>query len=593
MAWMLPRTGSPSLHFLCASETSSMPIGFKLVMKNHPCALRIREASCCETTTVLTVTAVPGFTRTAQAPALKAHSSSLSIIENVQYNTEPIDQQTKPSMEVTIATETLLQSEMAGIEAAAAEAVALAKAAVKAARDVVALSEGQTLSESDYLKDFPSEADLLRIERARLTEMERLEAINFSNRVQLFETHSEKECDSQSSSSSSSTLALGREGNISQQNVANSSVSPLQKTYNITARSSRQTERRARRARASEKAASVASTILPARSARKGKKAVVSNGHISDSIRLLRDWGSSKLLTASEEVELSRGIQDLIKLDKIRAKYKEKTGKEPTVAQWAEVIGSDQKSLKRRLDVGRDSFDKIINCNLRLVISVAKNYQNRGLSLQDLIQAGSMGLMRSAEKFDYSRGFKFSTYAYWWIRQAITKALTEQSRTIRLPVHIVESMTRIRAARRLLYQEHRRDPTKEEVAEVAGMSLTRLRHVTRCSRVPTSLDRCVGKDMDEKFSEIIADTNSESTETIVSKELFKKDLDRVLDTLTAKEKQVVRLRYGLDDGRMKSLHEVGDNFSLSRERVRQIEVKAMRKLRQNHKTQYLKHYLDI
>lgn len=570
-----------------------MPIGFKLVMKNHPCALRIREASCCETTTVLTVTAVPGFTRTAQAPALKAHSSSLSIIENVQYNTEPIDQQTKPSMEVTMATETLLQSEMAGIEAAAAEAVALAKAAVKAARDVVALSEGQTLSESDYLKDFPSEADLLRIERARLTEMERLEAMNFSNRVQLFETHSEKECDSQSSSSSNSTLALGREGNISQQNVANSSVSPLQKTYNITARSSRQTERRARRARASEKAASVASTILPARSARKGKKAVVSNGHISDSIRLLRDWGSSKLLTASEEVELSRGIQDLIKLDKIRAKYKEKTGKEPTVAQWAEVIGSDQKSLKRRLDVGRDSFDKIINCNLRLVISVAKNYQNRGLSLQDLIQAGSMGLMRSAEKFDYSRGFKFSTYAYWWIRQAITKALTEQSRTIRLPVHIVESMTRIRAARRLLYQEHRRDPTKEEVAEVAGMSLTRLRHVTRCSRVPTSLDRCVGKDMDEKFSEIIADTNSESTETIVSKELFKKDLDRVLDTLTAKEKQVVRLRYGLDDGRMKSLHEVGDNFSLSRERVRQIEVKAMRKLRQNHKTQYLKHYLDI
>lgn len=570
-----------------------MPIGFKLVMKNHPCALRIREASCCETTTVLTVTAVPGFTRTGQAPALKAHSSSLSIIENVQYNTEPIDQQTKPSMEVTMATETLLQSEMAGIEAAAAEAVALAKAAVKAARDVVALSEGQTLSESDYLKDFPSEADLLRIERARLTEMERLEAMNFSNRVQLFETHSEKECDSQSSSSSSSTLALGREGNISQQNVANSSVSPLQKTYNITARSSRQTERRARRARASEKAASVASTILPARSARKGKKAVVSNGHISDSIRLLRDWGSSKLLTASEEVELSRGIQDLIKLDKIRAKYKEKTGKEPTVAQWAEVIGSDQKSLKRRLDVGRDSFDKIINCNLRLVISVAKNYQNRGLSLQDLIQAGSMGLMRSAEKFDYSRGFKFSTYAYWWIRQAITKALTEQSRTIRLPVHIVESMTRIRAARRLLYQEHRRDPTKEEVAEVAGMSLTRLRHVTRCSRVPTSLDRCVGKDMDEKFSEIIADTNSESTETIVSKELFKKDLDRVLDTLTAKEKQVVRLRYGLDDGRMKSLHEVGDNFSLSRERVRQIEVKAMRKLRQNHKTQYLKHYLDI
>lgn len=569
-----------------------MPIGFKLVMKNHSCALRIREASCCETTTVLSVTAVPSFTRKDQAPAAKAHSSSLSIIEDVQYNTEPINQKTKPSMKVTIATETLLQSEMAGIEAAAAEAVALAKAAVKAARDVVALSEGQTPLESEYLKDFPSEADLLRIERARLTEMERLEAMNFSNRVQLFEIPSEEECESQSPSSSSSTPALGRECNISE-HAANSSVSPLQKTYNITARSSRQMERRARRARASEKAASVASAISPTRSSRKGKKAISSKGHISDSIRLLRDWSSSRLLTASEEVELSRGIQDLIKLDRIRAKYKEKTGKEPTLAQWAEVIGVDQKTLKMRLEVGRDSFDKIINCNLRLVISVAKNYQNRGLSLQDLIQAGSMGLMRSAEKFDYSRGFKFSTYAYWWIRQSITKALTEQSRTIRLPVHIVESMTRIRTAWRLLYQEHKRDPTKEEVAEVAGISMTRLRHVTRCSRVPTSLDRSVGKDMDEKFSEIVADTNSESTETIVSKELFKKDLDRVLDTLTAREKQVVRLRYGLDDGRMKSLHEVGENFSLSRERVRQIEMKAMRKLRQNHRTQHLKHYLDI
>lgn len=555
--------------------------------------MRIREASCCETTTVLTVTAVSSFTRKAQAPAVKVHSSSLSIFEDVQYSAEAISQQTKPSMEVTIATETLLQSEMAGIEAAAAEAVALAKAAVKAAREVVALSEGQTPLESEYLKDFPSEADLLRIERARLTEMERLEDMNFSNRVQLFEIHSEEECESQSPSSSSSTPALGRECNISEQNAANSSVSPLQKTYNIKARSSRQMERRARRVRAAEKAASVASTISPTRSTQKGKKAVASKGHTSDSIRLLRDWGNPKLLTAREEVELSRGIQDLIKLDKIRAKYKEKTGKEPTLAQWAEVISVDQKTLKRRLQVGRDSFDKIINSNLRLVISVAKNYQNRGLSLQDLIQAGSMGLMRSAEKFDYSRGFKFSTYAYWWIRQSISKALTEQSRTIRLPVHMVESMTRIRAARRLLYQEHRRDPTKDEVAEVAGMSLSRLRHVTRCTRVPISLDRCVWKDMDEKFSEIVADTNSESTETIASKELFKKDLDRVLDILTAKEKQVVRLRYGLDDGRMKSLHEVGHHFSLSRERVRQIEAKAMSKLRQNHRTQNLKHYIDI
>lgn len=589
---MLPRTGSPSIHFLCVSETSSMPIGLNLVTKNHSCALRIREASCCETTTVLTVTAVPSFTRKAQAPAVKAHSS-LSIIEDVQYNAEAISQQTKPSMEVTIATETLLQSEMAGIEAAAAEAVALAKAAVKAAREVVALSEGQTTLESEYLKDIPSEADLLRIERARLTEMERLEDMNFSNRVQLFEIHSEEECESQSPSSSSSTPALGRECNISEQNAANSSVSPWQKTYNIKARSSRQMERRARRVRAAEKAATVASTISPTRSSRKVKKAVASNRYTSDSIRLLRDPSSSKLLTASEEVELSRGIQDLIKLDKIRAKYKEKTGKEPTLAQWAEVISIDQTTLKRRLQVGWDSFDKIINCNVRLVISVAKNYQNRGLSLQDLIQAGSMGLMRSAEKFDHSRGFKFSTYAYWWIRQSISKALTEQSRTIRLPVHIVESMNRIRASRRLLYQEHRRDPTKEEVAEVAGMTLSRLRHVTRCSRSPISLDRPVRKDMDEKFSDIVADTDSESTETIVNKELFKKDLDKVLDTLTEKEKQMVRLRYGLDDGRMKSLHEVGDHFSLSRERVRQIEVKALSKLRQNHRTQNLKHYIDI
>eukprot|EP01018_Ginkgo_biloba_P007757 Gb_37602 [translate_table: standard] len=588
MAWMLPKAGSPTFHLLCVPESTSISVGSKLANRNHFCALRIREASCLESTTVLTVTVVPGSTGKVHVPAVKAHSTSIPTIENVSYSSHAVGQQAK----ATMATETLLQSEMAGIAAAAAEAVALAKAAVKAARDAVAMSEGQLMSVSENLNEFPSEADLLRIERARLTEMERLGAMKTLENFQAFKNEFEEECRSNSVVSSAFIPALERKSHHSAENEAYS-MCPLENTDKITVRSRRQMERRARRARASEKAANAAAATMSSRRARKPKKPVIAAVDFSDPLRLLRESTALKLLTVKEEAVLSQRIQDVIKLERVRTSYIEKIGQEPTLVQWAEAAGIDKKNLRKRLQMGQDSRDKMVKSNLRLVISVAKNYQNRGLSIQDLIQEGSMGLMRGAEKFDCKRGFKFSTYAHWWIRQAITKAISEQSRTIRLPVHMFESLSRIREAKRLLYQENGRRPGHEEVAEVAGMSMRKLRHVMRSSRIPTSIDRHIGKNEDMKLSEIIAGPYAEGPEETVTKELLKRDLDQVLDTLSPREKKVMILRHGLDDGRMKTLQEIGQHLHVSRERVRQIELKALRKLQQNRRNQRLKDYLDM
>ncbi|KAH9321189.1 hypothetical protein KI387_015828, partial [Taxus chinensis] len=570
MARMLPQKGSAPFQF-CASDSSTTCLGFKHTHRNVHYPVRIREAFCCETTTVLTVTAIPGYAGKVNVPAAKAHSTSLTTIENVQFNTQPIGHHTKATMVTTMATETLLQSEIAGIAAAAAEAVALAKAAVKAARDVVALSEGQTLSTRENLKDFPSEADLLRLERARLTEMERLETMTSLDHVKS-EDDLQEDREYQFSSAFNSTYTLKRDCNVLEGNGADSSTCPLQKINDITVNSMRQMERRTRRARASDKSENASAQTVSLEQVRKGKKSVASVNNVSDPFRLLRNSTNSKLLTAKEEIVLSQGLQDFMKLDRIRESYKEKLGREPTLIQWAKAAGVDQKTFKRRLEAGKYSREKMIMSNIRLVISIARNYQNRGLSLEDLIQAGTMGLIRGAEKFDSSRGFKFSTYAHWWIRQAIMKTLTLKSRTVRLPMHIYELLTRIRKAKRLLSQEQGKHPTNEEVAEVVGVSKTKMIAVIKSSRAPKSADRCIGQEQDMKFSDIIANPVAENLEDIFSEQLMKKDLHKfLLKSLNEKERGVMRLRYGLDDGRMKTLQEIGEHLCVSRERARQIE----------------------
>lgn len=259
--------------------------------------------------------------------------------------------------------------------------------------------------------------------------------------------------------------------------------------------------------------------------------------------------------------------------------------------QWAAAAGVDQMTLRRRINYGTFCKDKMIKSNVRLVISIAKNYQGAGMNLQDLVQEGCRGLVRGAEKFDASKGFKFSTYAHWWIKQAVRKSLSDQSRTIRLPFHMVEATYRVKEARKHLYSENGRHPNNEEVAEATGLSMKRLSAVLLTPKAPRSLDQKIGMNLDLKPSEVISDPEAETSEELLIKQFMRQDLEKVLDTLNPREKQVVRWRFGLDDGRMKTLQEIGELMGVSRERIRQIESCAFRKLKNKRRTKNLQQYL--
>ncbi|KAK7277427.1 hypothetical protein RIF29_18579 [Crotalaria pallida] len=360
----------------------------------------------------------------------------------------------------------------------------------------------------------------------------------------------------------------------------------------IAVRSTRQTERKARRVRATEKAATnMVSFKLGSTGSRK-KRVPTQEVDYSDPLRYLRATTSaSRLLTATEEIELSQGIQDLLKLEKIQEDLAERCGGQPTFAQWAAVAGVDQKTLRKRLNYGMFCKDKMIKSNIRLVISIAKNYQGAGMNLQDLVQEGCRGVVRGAEKFDASKGFKFSTYAHWWIKQAVRKSLSDQSRTIRLPFHMVEATYRVKEARKQLYSENGRQPDDEEVAEATGLSMKRLSAVLLTPKAPRSLEQKIGINQNLKPSEVIADPEAETAEELLIKQFMKKDLEKVLDSLNPREKQAIRWRFGMDDGRMKTLQEIWESMGVSRERVRQIESCAFRKLKNKKKTKNLQQYL--
>jgi RNA polymerase primary sigma factor len=268
----------------------------------------------------------------------------------------------------------------------------------------------------------------------------------------------------------------------------------------------------------------------------------------------------------------------------------EQLDREPSDAEWAECVEMPLHDFRRRLHVGRRAKDKMVQSNLRLVVSIAKKYMNRGLSFQDLIQEGSLGLIRAAEKFDHEKGYKFSTYATWWIRQAITRAIADQSRTIRLPVHLYETISRIKKTTKLLSQELGRKPTEEEIATRMEMTIEKLRFIAKSAQLPISLETPIGKEEDSRLGDFI-ESDGETPEDQVSKSLLREDLEGVLGTLSPRERDVLRLRYGLDDGRMKTLEEIGQIFNVTRERIRQIEAKALRKLRHPNRNSVLKEYI--
>jgi RNA polymerase primary sigma factor len=313
--------------------------------------------------------------------------------------------------------------------------------------------------------------------------------------------------------------------------------------------------------------------------------------YTEDSIRLyLQEIGRIRLLRADEEIELARKIADLLELERVRDRLQEQLEREPEYREWAEAVQIPLPAFRYRLHIGRRAKDKMVQSNLRLVVSIAKKYMNRGLSFQDLIQEGSLGLIRAAEKFDHEKGYKFSTYATWWIRQAITRAIADQSRTIRLPVHLYETISRIKKTTKLLSQEMGRKPTEEEIATRMEMTIEKLRFIAKSAQLPISLETPIGKEEDSRLGDFI-ESDGETPEDQVSKNLLREDLEKVLDSLSPRERDVLRLRYGLDDGRMKTLEEIGQIFNVTRERIRQIEAKALRKLRHPNRNSVLKEYI--
>ncbi len=338
---------------------------------------------------------------------------------------------------------------------------------------------------------------------------------------------------------------------------------------------------------------------LPAAETKGGskRKAASKKKHYTDdSIRVyLQEIGRIRLLRADEEIELARKIADLLELERAREAVYERMGlwkdiEEVPDTVWAEEVKMPLAEFRRRLHRGRRAKEKMVQSNLRLVVSIAKKYMNRGLSFQDLIQEGSLGLIRAAEKFDHEKGYKFSTYATWWIRQAITRAIADQSRTIRLPVHLYETISRIKKVTKLLSQELGRKPTEEEIATRMEITIEKLRFIAKSAQLPISLETPIGKEEDSRLGDFI-ESDGETPEERVSKILLREDLESVLATLTPRERDVLKLRYGLDDGRMKTLEEIGQIFNVTRERIRQIEAKALRKLRHPNRNSVLKEYI--
>ncbi|WP_293846621.1 RNA polymerase sigma factor RpoD [uncultured Parolsenella sp.] len=303
-----------------------------------------------------------------------------------------------------------------------------------------------------------------------------------------------------------------------------------------------------------------------------------------DPVRMyLKEIGKVDLLTAAEEVDLAMKIE---------------AGTEATEKLEAHERGElelsrvELRRLNRVEQVGLEAKQSLISANLRLVVSIAKRYVGRGMLFLDLIQEGNLGLIRAVEKFDYTKGFKFSTYATWWIRQAITRAIADQARTIRIPVHMVETINKLVRVQRQLLQDLGRDPTPEEIGEEMGMSAERIREIQKISQEPVSLETPIGEEEDSQLGDFIEDSQAVAPPEAASDSMLREQLEQVLDGLADRERKVIKLRFGLEDGHPRTLEEVGREFGVTRERIRQIESKTLAKLRHPSRSGKLKDYME-
>ena len=318
-----------------------------------------------------------------------------------------------------------------------------------------------------------------------------------------------------------------------------------------------------------------------------------------DVLRITDNGGDELLLDNDMEME-GMDDEEEVELDKIDLSVPEGVSIEDPVRMYLKEIGKvsllsadEEIELAKRMEKGDEAAKKrLAEANLRLVVSIAKRYVGRGMLFLDLIQEGNLGLIKAVEKFDYRKGYKFSTYATWWIRQAITRAIADQARTIRIPVHMVETINKLIRVSRQLLQELGREPTPEEIAEEMDMPVDRVREILKISQEPVSLETPIGEEEDSHLGDFIQDDNVPVPADAAAFTLLKEQLVEVLSTLTDREQKVLRLRFGLDDGRARTLEEVGKEFNVTRERIRQIGAKALRKLRHPSRSRKLKDYLD-
>ena len=304
------------------------------------------------------------------------------------------------------------------------------------------------------------------------------------------------------------------------------------------------------------------------------------DGGTSDTVRMyLREIGRVGLLSADDERDLAMRLEAGLKAA-------------DDLAANEQADAMTTRRLKRAMGDGEVARALLIQANLRLVVSIAKRYVNRGMQFLDLIQEGNLGLMRAVEKFDYTKGFKFSTYATWWIRQAITRAIADQARTIRIPVHMVESMNRVMRIQRTLAQELEREPTIDEIADKTAMTAERVREILRIAQDPLSLDSPVGEEDDSNLGDFIEDLAVDAPAEVATRRMLAEAVEEALCDLSEREKEVVRMRFGLVDGQARTLEEVGREFNVTRERIRQIEAKTLAKLRHPQRSQKLKEFLE-